>query len=158
MKNKRLKNIKNTFIKNLTTTINRPISVLNNKKQRILLAKTKFLAQYLELNGMITSEKRKNIINRCNNCIEEYINIDEQVFNRLLEVYKKFSTAMNKALSLVNTGVTIQNAVKYDYLTVNKGRDHKMYVWFLDESNNIAVEIDTLRVVDDGVELKELFL
>lgn len=107
---------------------------------------------------MITSEKRKNIINRCNNCIEEHINIDEQVFNRLLEVYKKFSTAMNKALSLVNTGVTMQNAVKYDYLTLNKGRNNKLYAWFLDESNNIAVEIDTLRVVDDGVELKELFL
>lgn len=72
--------IKQAFINNLNAKSNRPVSILNNKSQRFLIAKTKFLAQYLELKGLIKSDYRKSVINYCANCV----NYNEEASDKFL--------------------------------------------------------------------------
>lgn len=43
--------------------------------------------------------------------------------------------------------------IEYGYITTNIGRDGKTYVWYADESNNVAVEVETLTLIEDEDEI-----
>ncbi len=50
----------------------------------------------------------------------------------------------------------IENDRKHDYLTDNVARNGRDILWYLDESNNIAIYVDTLeRLTEEEIE-KEL--
>lgn len=76
----RLEWIKNQYLKNLKNNI-------GDKEQRILIAKTKFLAQLLELKGLINSQYRKCIVNYCHNHIEDREAIDDKFYNKLMNIW-----------------------------------------------------------------------
>ena len=77
----RLEWIKNQYLKNLKNNI-------GDKEQRILIAKTKFLAQLLELKGLINSQYRKCIVNYCHNHIEDREAIDDKFYNKLMNIWR----------------------------------------------------------------------
>lgn len=95
-KQKRLDFIKNSFLKNLKINDCHALSVLHDKKQKRLLAKTKFLAQFLEIKNLISRETRKRIINKCNNCVLYCEELDEKVWVYLLNIYRKCGKHDNK--------------------------------------------------------------
>lgn len=78
----RLEWIKNQYLENLKT----PIEPL---EQRFLIAKTKFLAQLLELKGLIQPQYRKSIIGYCNNQVEIREAIGNKFYNKLLKIWKE---------------------------------------------------------------------
>ena len=78
--NNRLEYLKNLYLKNLKNNI-------GDKEQRILIAKTKFLAQLLELKGLINSQYRKCIVNYCHNHIEDREAIDDKFYNKLMNIW-----------------------------------------------------------------------
>lgn len=36
----------------------------------------------------------------------------------------------------------VENDIKYNYLTCNRGTDGRDYFWYLDESKNVAIDMD----------------
>ena len=36
------------------------------------------------------------------------------------------------------------------YLTTNTGRNGKKYIWYMDESNNAAIDLETGEIIDDA--------
>ena len=65
--------------------------------------------------------------------------------------------AMNKALEYAGTLETIEEAISDDSLTINKGRDGKIYAWFCTEGSNVAVEVESLNIITDEEEIENLF-
>lgn len=80
--NNRLEYIRNQYLNNLKNNI-------VDDTQRTLIAKTKFLAQLLELKGLINSQYRKCIIGYCNNSVSERVAIDDRFYNKLMEIWRK---------------------------------------------------------------------
>ena len=65
--------------------------------------------------------------------------------------------AMEKALKWVATSESLKDAVNNDYLTINKGRDGKIYAWYFDGTSNAAVEVESLNIIADEEEIENLF-
>lgn len=76
----RLEEIRTQYLKNLKTPI-------EPQEQRFLIAKTKFLAQLLELKGLINSQYKKCIVNYCHNHIEDREAIDDKFYNKLMNIW-----------------------------------------------------------------------
>lgn len=51
--------------------------------------------------------------------------------------------------------MSVIDNLRHDYLTVNNGRDGKKYIWYMDESNNIILRLDTMSVVVDNSNKKD---
>lgn len=45
--------------------------------------------------------------------------------------------------------------LKHDYLTVNNGRDGKKYIWYMDDGNNIILNLNTMSVVVNNSNKKD---
>ena len=88
-KQKRLDFIKKSFLKNLKINDCHSISILHDKEQRFLIAKTKFLAQFLEIENLISDKTRRQIINKCSNCVLYCEELDKNVWKHLLNIYRK---------------------------------------------------------------------
>ncbi len=50
----------------------------------------------------------------------------------------------------------INNDRKYDYLTENVARNGREVLWYMDESHNLAIYVDTLEQLTDEEIEKEL--
>ena len=76
----RLEEIRTQYLKNIKTPI-------EPKDQRFLIAKTKFLAQLLELKGLINSQYRKCIVGYCNNCVTDREAVENKFYNKLMNIW-----------------------------------------------------------------------
>ena len=52
---------------------------------------------------------------------------------------------------------SVQTDIDNDYLTINEARDGQDYLYYLDESKDVALNIATGKIVKETEELERLF-
>ncbi|HPZ24182.1 MAG TPA: hypothetical protein PLC25_05025 [Bacilli bacterium] len=52
---------------------------------------------------------------------------------------------------------SVQTDIDNDYLTINKGKDGQDYLYYLDESKDVALNIATGKIITDLEELERIF-
>ena len=65
--------------------------------------------------------------------------------------------AINKAVEEAGLEAeVIESLIEHDNVTINKGRDGKMYAYYFDGDSEAIVEVETLNVIDNN-EAEALF-
>ena len=77
----------------------------------------------------------------------------DKLTNKEIEAARK----LRSFLGFENDDELLQADFDNDYLTVNGGCDDKIYIWYCDENNNTAINIDTLEIISDEQEIDRLF-
>ena len=62
---------------------------------------------------------------------------------------EKVKKLVLEEVGLEATEENIKHYESCDYLSVNTGRDGKEYVWYLDEKNNVAADIETGKFLSE---------
>lgn len=68
--------------------------------------------------------------------------------------------AMKKVLAEVGIETTDDNLIhneRFDYVTINEGRDDNTYAWYMDETKSVIVNVDTMESCDDEEMIRSLF-
>lgn len=59
--------------------------------------------------------------------------------------------AINKAIEEAGLEAEVaESLIKHNYVTINKGRDGKMYAYYFDSDSEAIVEVETLNVIDNN--------
>lgn len=77
----------------------------------------------------------------------------KRLTNKEIEAARK----LRGFLGFENDDELLQADFDNDYLTVNNGCDNRIYVWYYDENNNAAINVDTLEIISDEQEIDRLF-
>lgn len=87
--------------------------------------------------------------------LEEYIeDYREEYMNSIViinEAAKKLYEYMGHDFD------SISNDMEHDYLTENPGRNGRSYLWYMDETECVAIDIETLEIHEDEEFFKEQF-
>ncbi|WP_289147001.1 hypothetical protein [uncultured Megamonas sp.] len=58
--------------------------------------------------------------------------------------------AINKAVKEAGfEAEVIETLINYDYVTINKGRDGRMYAYYFDGVREAIVDVDTLNIISN---------
>jgi hypothetical protein len=52
---------------------------------------------------------------------------------------------------------SVENDIKHDYLTENKGRNGRTYYWYLDEVRCALIDVETGEIIDDEEFIEKQF-
>jgi hypothetical protein len=78
--------------------------------------------------------------------------------DKMRTLTKKEMKAVKKIQEYLNmTDQQAQDNYDNDYLSINIAKNGKEYAWYIDEKENVAVEIDTLELITNENILKNLF-
>ena len=77
----------------------------------------------------------------------KYFELYKTIYNKINYDYKS-----NKELEEI-----IQKDIEKGYLTINKGKNNSEYIWYMDENNNLAINIETEELITDEKELQRIF-
>lgn len=77
----------------------------------------------------------------------EYFELYKSIYNKINYNYKS-----DKELEEI-----IQKDIEKGYLTINKGKNNSEYIWYMDENNNLAINLETKELITDEKELQEIF-
>ena len=77
----------------------------------------------------------------------KYFELYKSIYNKINYNYKS-----DKELEEI-----IQKDIEKGYLTINKGKNNSEYIWYMDENNNLAINIETKELITDEKELQEIF-
>lgn len=77
----------------------------------------------------------------------KYFELYKSIYNELNYKYKNY-----KELEEI-----IQKDIKKGYLTINKGVDNYEYIWYMDENNNLAINLETKELITDEKKLQKIF-
>ena len=53
---------------------------------------------------------------------------------------------------------SVEKDMKHDYLTENEGRNGRTYLWYLDNSECVAIDLETLEIYEDEEFFEKQFL
>lgn len=89
-------------------------------------------------------------------CYNETEKLDCDEF---VEQTKEFEAAriLRNWLGFENDDELIREDFDNDYLTVNIGADEECYIWYCDESNNAAINVNTHEIISDEEEIDRIF-
>ena len=73
------------------------------------------------------------------------------------ENYKKEIDTLYDYLEFDNNGRDVTPDIKNGYLTINEGKDGQDYLYYLDESKDVALNIATGKIITNKDELESLF-
>lgn len=77
----------------------------------------------------------------------KYFELYKSIYNKINYNYKS-----NKELEEI-----IQKDIEKGYLTINKGKNNSEYIWYMDENNNLAINLKTEELITDEKELQKIF-
>lgn len=77
----------------------------------------------------------------------KYFELYKSIYNKINYNYKS-----DKELEEI-----IQKDIEKGYLTINKGKNNSEYIWYMDENNNLAINLETKELITDEKELQEIF-